>query len=113
MLVVLESSEMFVVLTSLLALQTMLVSSQGQTDYCQLSAEHTMCVYRAGELGRTCGVTQQRGVTTSQAEEIVNLHNRLRSTVASASTGGSHENGKENISNYQEKLEHSVNAEVI
>ena len=76
---------MIVVLTLLVILQTLLVSPQ--SDYCQLSADHTMCRYREGELGRACLASQQRGVTREQATEILNQHNRLRAAVATATTG--------------------------
>ena len=78
---------MIVVLTLLLILQTFLVSPQSETDYCLLSADHTMCRYREGELGRACVASQQRGVTREQAGEILNQHNRLRAAVATATTG--------------------------
>ena len=76
---------MIVVLTLLVILQTLLVTPQ--SDYCQLSADHTMCRYREGELGRACLASQQRGVTREQATEILNHHNRLRAAVATATTG--------------------------
>jgi len=53
----------------------------GQTDYCQLSTQHTLCQYKGP--GPDCnGQPLSRGVTRQEEEQIVAVHNRYRSLIA-------------------------------
>ena len=50
-----------------------MVAGQEQ-DYCQLSAEHTMCRYQG--LGPACLALSHRGVASQEAKIITDTHNR-------------------------------------
>ena len=50
-----------------------MVAGQEQ-DYCQLSAQHTMCRYQG--LGPACLALSHRGVTSQEAKIITDTHNR-------------------------------------
>ena len=61
--------------------------ARGQSSYCGLSPQHTLCLHREGATGPACGAINSRGVSESERELIVRTHNRLRSSVALGTTG--------------------------
>ena len=63
------------------------VGSRGQSSYCGLSPQHTLCLHRKGETGPSCGAVNTRGVSMTEMDTIVDTHNRLRSSVAQGTTG--------------------------
>ena len=64
--------------------------SRGQSPYCGLSPQHTLCLHREGEIGPACGAVNSRGVSGAEMDIIVDTHNRLRSSVAQGTTGTVH-----------------------
>ena len=70
---------------------TVLVPShcQMETDYCVLSSQHTMCLYRQAVQGQACVALTQRGVNTTEAADILHIHNTLRAAVATGTSGQS------------------------
>ena len=79
------------VLVVMAVLVTVLVPSQCQmeTDYCGLSSQHTMCLYRQAVQGQACVAVTQRGVNITEAANILHIHNTLRSAVATGTSGQS------------------------
>jgi len=50
-------------------------------DYCKFTSKHTMCQYQGH--GPNCnGTPLKRGVTEKEKEEILDIHNKWRSTIA-------------------------------
>jgi len=58
--------------------------ARGQ-DYCGFSPQHTMCRYSG--VGPSCGPLIDMGVGDKERDMVLDYHNRLRSRVASGSTG--------------------------
>ena len=54
-------------------------------DYCSLSRDHLLCARSPGHHPR-CGQVLSSGVTRDQAALITDVHNKLRSLVASGKT---------------------------
>ena len=51
-------------------------------DYCDISKQHNLCVYKEGVVGRHCQAVQNRGVTEEDKIIILKTHNTYRNTVA-------------------------------
>ncbi|XP_068225153.1 uncharacterized protein [Palaemon carinicauda] len=54
-----------------------------QTDYCSLTRQHTLCRYSSDTAGPRCKKPLALGIHPPQREEILQIHNRLRSHIAS------------------------------
>ena len=63
---------------------TVLVPSQCQmeTDYCGLSSQHTMCLYRQAVQGQACVAVTQRGVNTTEAANVAEAAGAAAATKA-------------------------------
>ncbi|PSN42953.1 Venom allergen 3 [Blattella germanica] len=74
-------------LTSLLAFLVVVcaVTVEANNNYCSLCKDHTLCKYP--QFGPNCNARKASGVDEASQKVIVDVHNKLRSTVA---------NGKEN-----------------
>lgn len=66
---------------ALIALLVAATTSVGANEYCDLSPVHTLCINKVP--GPACGgAVLDRGLLPEEAEEIVRVHNELRSTIA-------------------------------
>jgi len=64
-----------------LMVATSITTTNSQSDYCSFTEKHTMCQYQGP--GPACnGKPLARGITEQEKKEILDIHNKLRSKIA-------------------------------
>jgi len=65
----------------LLVLTMVTATAKAEFDYCTITKKHTMCQSDQG-FGDKCGTVLGSGITNQDRQEIVRVHNELRSEIA-------------------------------
>jgi hypothetical protein len=65
----------------LFVLTMVTATAKAEFDYCTITKKHTMCQSDQG-FGDKCGTVLGSGITNQDRQEIVRVHNELRSEIA-------------------------------